>query len=381
MRRPFLALLFLFSLGTALRGAIAQQLCHSEKPEVLKLLISLEQPSITSPFPARITLHLHNSGQEPLWLYRPVRSQAQEGPSLALRLEPLADLGSHGTSTPAQGGVLESAGLPHPRLVRLDPGHDHEEKAVVQLSPVLVNVKGESKPLWGRYRLSVTYSVRFSNGDEIARNLALAVWQGDATSNAIEIELVPPAGQGSVGGKVAGPDGRPRGDVLVSLSDDQERLVDQQVVGPDGRYSFSRLPFGFYWVTARPPNPREDTAVFRHVELTSAEPTSAIGLMMLSKEIYEAKGMLHKPVLFRVTDRTGRPLDKVRLEITWSNGPVLDNVKGQASDDGALALELIPGRNFVTLKRRGCPKQDERVDVTEGWGIDGFKLSLECARN
>ena len=29
----------------------------------LKLLISLEQESITGPFPARLTLHLHNSGE------------------------------------------------------------------------------------------------------------------------------------------------------------------------------------------------------------------------------------------------------------------------------------------------------------------------------
>src|SRR5713226_4962223 len=40
----------------------------------LKLLISIEQQTITAPFPARVTLHLHNSGQGTLWLYRPVRS-------------------------------------------------------------------------------------------------------------------------------------------------------------------------------------------------------------------------------------------------------------------------------------------------------------------
>jgi hypothetical protein len=33
----------------------------------------------------------------------------------------------------------------------------------------------------------------------------------------------------------------------------------------------------------------------------------------------------------------------------------------------------------VTLKRRGCPKDEKRVDVTQGDGIDDFKLALDCA--
>jgi hypothetical protein len=85
-------------------------------------------------------------------------------------------------------------------------------------------------------------------------------------------------------------------------------------------------------------------------------------------------------VLFRVTDPAGRPLGKVSLEVIWSSGTVLDNVKGETLEDGTVALELIPGRNFATLRRRGCPKQDQRVDVTPGGGIDGFKLILECAK-
>jgi hypothetical protein len=90
--------------------------------------------------------------------------------------------------------------------------------------------------------------------------------------------------------------------------------------------------------------------------------------------------MLHKPVLFRVSDSAGQPLDRVGLEATWSNGSVVDSVKGETGSDGAVALELIPGRNFVTLKRRGCPKQDERADVAAGAGIDGFEYTLDCAK-
>src|SRR5207237_3750553 len=40
---------------------------------VLKLLISVETQTITAPFPARVTLHLHNAGRQPLWFYRKAR--------------------------------------------------------------------------------------------------------------------------------------------------------------------------------------------------------------------------------------------------------------------------------------------------------------------
>jgi hypothetical protein len=73
-------------------------------------------------------------------------------------------------------------------------------------------------------------------------------------------------------------------------------------------------------------------------------------------------------------------LDRVGLEITWANGDLVENVKGETGGDGTVALELIPGRNFVTLKRRGCPKQDERADVAAGGGIDGFEYTLGCAK-
>ena len=36
----------------------------------LKFLVSIEQQAITAPFPMRLTLYLHNSGQVPVWLYR-----------------------------------------------------------------------------------------------------------------------------------------------------------------------------------------------------------------------------------------------------------------------------------------------------------------------
>jgi hypothetical protein len=120
--------------------------------------------------------------------------------------------------------------------------------------------------------------------------------------------------------------------------------------------------------------------VFRHLVLSSAEPTGTIDFLLSTPETYLPKQMLHKPVLFRVTDGSGAPLGNVSLEITWSSGTVLDSVKGRTSDDGTAAQELIPGRNYVTLKRSGCPKDEERMDVAPGPGIDGSKIVLECSK-
>jgi hypothetical protein len=59
---------------------------------------------------------------------------------------------------------------------------------------------------------------------------------------------------------------------------------------------------------------------------------------------------------------------------------VFDDVKAATGEDGMAVMELIPGRNFVTLKRRGCRDQQERADVAPGKGVDGFKLEFECEK-
>jgi hypothetical protein len=358
----------------------------------LKLLISVEQQSIAAPFPARLTLHLHNAGNETVWLYRHAQgklpaprlleedtsAQSTGGSILAVKLAP-ASAGQATISNPAQATVFESVGLPKPKLVRLAPGEDYEEKTSIRLTPALSEVQ---KPMWGAYRLTLTYKAEYSNAEQIQRNLKATVWQGEVSSNTIEVQLQPasPASRSQVSGTVDTPDSAPIRDAIVSLTDQAERLVDQMASDPEGRYSFSNLPPGLYWVTARRDGATEDTAVFRHVELTPSEPSATQELVIIPQEIYEPRKMFHKPVLFRVTDNAGRALDRVSLEATWSNGPVVDNVKGETGSDGAVALELIPGRNFVTLKRHGCPKQDERADVAAGAGIDGFAYTLECAK-
>jgi hypothetical protein len=59
---------------------------------------------------------------------------------------------------------------------------------------------------------------------------------------------------------------------------------------------------------------------------------------------------------------------------------VVDDVKTSTDDDGMAVMELLPGRNFVTLKRHGCHEQQERADVAPGEGVDGFKVVSDCPK-
>lgn len=348
----------------------------------LRVLIYPEQTTLTAPFPARLTLHLHNAGLETLWLYRRARANADEGSTMEIHLEPEEAPKRASIAARASAAVFDSAGLPRPRLVKLPPGDDHEEKTTVRLTPAEIQSGGKTELLWGRYRLSGTYRAAYSNGEAISRNLNAKVWQGQAESNAVEIELQPPsaAAQGSVSGTVVHEDGRPIPDMLVSLSDQQERMLGQLRTDSSGRFSFTRFPPALYWVTARLLGVSNDISTFRHVELTPDEPSARIELVLLIPDVYEPKQILHKPVLIRLTDREGRPAKQVKVEATWSNGPVMESVKGESDDDGTLALELIPGRNFVTLRQPGCQKEEYRADVAEGDGIDGFKLEVACPK-
>jgi hypothetical protein len=367
----------------------------------LKLLISVDSPTVTAPFAVRLTLHLHNSGRETLWLYTPVRDLAafspgynpfatsEPGPaatsggsSLEIHLQAANAAPPAAAESRGEGQVFASVGMPHPKLVALAPGGDYDEKAVVGLAPAKTGEGNSQHPLWGRYKLSVIYRAHYSNASSLERILGVGLWTAEAVSNAVEVNLqAPPAGAAcSVAGKVLGAEMRPALGVLVSLSDQQERVLGQARPGEDGTFSFAHLPVGFYWVTARRLDADEDTTTFHHVELTAAEPAGSVELVLLLSEIHRAERLLHKPVLFRVFDPDDEPVGDVSLNDTWSSGTVLDKVKGRTSDDGTVTLELIPGRNFLTLRKRGCNKQDERVDVAPGGGLDGFKLVLNCAK-
>ena len=332
----------------------------------LKLVITIEQPAITAPFPARVTLHLHNSGKSTLWLYRPASPQEQVAGQVApdesqtVSAAPSCPVGSSTLGiqlkpaesrvlSPGNSAVLDSAGLPHPKMIRVAAGDDYEEKSVIHLAPAWAESNGEKQPIWGRYTLAATYAAKYSNGKELERILGLTLWQGAIQSNSLEIELQPPPpiASGSLGGTITGPDNAPRSGVLVSLSDKEERLLDQTRTDFDGKYSFTHLAPGWYWATVRRTDFTEDTTIFRHAILSAAEPTGTIDFLLTPPETYLPRQMLHKPVLFHVTDGAGAGLGNVSLEITWSSGTVTD---------------------------------DERMDVATGPGIDGFKMVDDCAK-
>jgi hypothetical protein len=375
-------LLLILSLGPArLAGA-------AETP--LKLLVSIEQSNITEPFPARITLHLHNGGKTAVWLYRRARGKipvlhlsdedttpvTSGGSILAVKVEP-AGGDKAAAAKPAEATLLESANIPKTKLVKVAAGEDYEENASLHLEPALSELQSQ---IWGAYRLTITYKAEYSNAEEVQRAAKVALWQGEVSSNPIDVQLQAPQAQGEIAGTVDTPRNVPIRDAIVSLTDKQERLIGQMASDPEGRYSFSNLPPGFYWVTARRPSVWQKTSVFRHVELTASKPSATQQLVLVQEEAWLSKQVVHKPVLFRVNDAAGRPLAGVGIRAVYSDGEVVDDVKAETDEDGDAALEVIPGRNFVTLKRRGCPNQDERADVAEGWGVAAFAFTFQCAK-
>jgi hypothetical protein len=360
----------------------------------LKLLISIDQKMLVEPYAARITLHLHNGMSHTLWLYRrakgkrpPVERPYEEnrpvettgGATVEVELQPADAKAAQAAVSPAEVKVLEYVGLPKPKLIKLAAGEDYEERSIVHWQPAMA--EGQ-QAIWGAYRLGVTYGASFSNAAEFQNNLGATLWQGEVPSNTLDVELRPatPDCVGAVEGTAMGGDLRPRADIRVSLSDDHEQLIDQQITGADGTYAFEHLPPGLYWITGRRDAAMEDTATFHHVELTSAAPRVSDQLVLYPPEIYEPAKLWHKPVLFKVVDAAGQPASRVTLDATWSNGTVVDDVKAPTDNDGFALMDLLPGRNFVTLKRKGCADQQERADVVPGDGADSFKLTFECAK-
>ena len=230
-----------------------------------------------------------------------------------------------GDSEGGEGAVLEPTGLPHPHLVRLGPGEEYAEKEVIQVSPATESKDGKGAPIWGRYRLSVTYRAKYSNADEIARVTGVQFWQGEVASEAVEVELRPPAGTGSITGSVVGPDNQRVTNALTSLTDEEERLIGQERVDFDGRFAFSNLPLGSYWVVVEREPRKEQTAVFRRLTLTAKSPAASFDFVLSPLEINEPKQMLHEPVVIRVTNPAGHPLADI-IPVISSIDPVMGGV-------------------------------------------------------
>jgi Carboxypeptidase regulatory-like domain len=371
------------------------------RAEDLKLLVSVQQQSIVAPNPVRATLHFHNSGSQTFWLYRPVLSEipgdrlgliaprAEErrpgetygGSQLEIQIVPQNAPAGDAAEAAGSGFAMAPDALPYPRLARLAPGEDYEEKVSIHVEPAGAKAGAGNHPVWGPYKFSVVYSAAYSNADSLARTIGANLWHGQATSNTVTLELRPPSAQGSIEGTVADSLGRPYGEALVTLSDDDENALNQLFTDDEGRFSFARVSRGRYWLALRAPGADHDTSVFRHVDVgESAKPATA-DIMMLPVEPDKPDRMLHKPVLYHIVDNQGHPLAKVRIAILYSAGNLVENLKAQTGDDGFAAVSLIPGTIYVTLQTAGCKKEDRRADVAPGPGVDGFKFTYDCAGN
>ena len=376
----------------ALAPAVAAQ--GQANAPALKLLISPDKPFVADPEPVRIHLHIHNSTPQTLWLYRrakarhPPEQRAYDekappettgGSTVEVKLQPVDAQAAQSAISPAEATVLEYVLMPKPRLVRLEAGDDYDETSIVRLHPALAD--GE-KPIWGAYRVAMVYAASFSNADEFQRILGANLWQGEVTSNAITIELRPalPDSVGVLSGSALTKDLKARLGIRVSLQKEDGLLIDQQITGEDGKFSFSRLPPALYWVTGRQEGATEDTVVYRHQELTRSAPSADVQLVFYPQEISDAYRVVHKPTLFRVFDPSGQPLGRIDLDAVFSNGMIIDDVKATTDNDGTATMQLLPGRNSVSLRMHGCPERVERADVNPGVGVDDFKYVLDCKK-
>ncbi|MEJ2010010.1 MAG: carboxypeptidase-like regulatory domain-containing protein [Acidobacteriota bacterium] len=378
----------------------ALQCAIPARAESLKLLISVEQQNIVVPNPVRATLHFHNSGQQTIWLYKPIRrAQATDesnsfqlgigergagetsgGSTMAVRLVSMNPLASSKKGVAGRGFVIVPDGLPHPRLVRLAPGNDYDERVSFHVEPGQTKTAGARQSVWGRYSFSVTYTADYSNREILARDINANLWHGQVSSNAVTLNLQPSTAQGSIAGTVVNSTERPYNGVLVTLSDNNERALNQTYTDMDGRFSFADLALGHYWITVRDPDSSRDTSVFRLIDLNQVSSPATVRIMILPVEADKADRVLHKPVLFHIVDSQGHPLAKVRLAILLTVGNVIENVKAETKADGFAAVSLIPGLNLVTFRLHGCKSEQRQANVSYGAGLDGFKFTYECSR-
>jgi hypothetical protein len=359
----------------------------------LQLTISPESPAIVEPLPVRLTLNFHNSGAQTIWLYKPARDAAAMsqsplgsspgGSTIAIHLEPQSGSSVALSSSPAVATLLRPASMPRPRLIPIPAGGSYQETVAFHIVPASQQAGTSNGSIWGAYQVSVEYSASYSNGADINRSLGVDVWQGSVSSNPVSIQLqsASAAKDGSISGTVLNRDMQQDWGILVSLSDSNQHLVEQMVTGNDGGFSFSHLPYGRYWVTVRTPGANFNTGFFEHADISPSQAAATLRLIMLNPEDGDdAKEILHKPVLFRVRDNAGNPVAGADLKILWSNGPIMETLKAETNEDGLAEINLIAGSNYVTIRKRGCPNQDEMANVDAGTGIDGFVMTFSCQK-
>lgn len=371
--RGYVSIIMLLAWAASVPFASPAQ---SPAAQPLQVSISAAPTGVSGSY--QLTLRFHNAGAAPLWLYEPAAEAGSED-ALAGGSTLTAHLESASVTSPAVGTVLEVAGFPHPRLFAVAPGGDQSETVALRIAP---GASASGAQYWGAYHLSVAYSASYPNGASIRSNLGLDLWSGSVMSDSVAITLSPPssADTGEVSGEVVERDGRMAAGIIVSLTDDQERLIEQLTTDPSGRFHFAHLPLGRYWVTARRDGADDDTSFFEHADLSASSPAASLKLMMLNPEVYEGKQMLHKPVLIRVRDGSGAPVDGATAAILWSDGSVTESKKLETNQEGIISTALIPGTNYITLSKRHCHKDDQSSEIAPGGGVDSVNLTYDCGK-
>lgn len=364
----------------------------------LKLSVSVQNQTIVAPNPVRVLLRFQNSGQHTIWLYRPIGSASQipsanpfefaasepgpnqtaGGSDLRVHLAPINAQANDNEGLAAHGAAMLTGNFPHPELIGLMPGKEYDEQAAIHVEPARAKTGNGQQFVWGRYRFSLTYSAHYSNEKEIEHDLGADLWHEQLRSNEITLDLQPPAAQGSIEGTVVDSGGRPLGDILATLSDKDENVLDQLRTDAQGSFSFTHLASGRYWVAVRELGATEDTTVYRHFDLRGSAGHASAQLMMLPVETNDPKQQLHKPVLFRIVDNSGHALAGVTLSILWAPGTAVENTKAVTNEEGFATANLLPGRNFVTISRHGCSSEERRADVEPGLGVNGFEFAYNC---
>ncbi len=373
---------------------------HPGRAQGLSLSLSVKSSTVVAPNAVQAALLFQNNSRRTIWLYRPIKnaSMAQSrnrfeaaaanatgpnttsgGSALQVHLAPVKPPPG-GAGVAAHGSVILTPAFPHPGLVRLQPGRQYGVRVGIIWKPAQANTGKERQPLWGRYQFSVTYSARYSNQDEVVRELGVNLWHQQVKSNSVTLDLEPPSGRGRVEGTVFGSGGESLAGILSTLSDSEENPINQVRTDLQGKFIFPHLAWGNYWLTVRQIGASQDTTVYRRFKLSSGSPQANTKLMMLPDKSNDTHRLLHKPVLFRAVDSNGKPLAGIKLVVVWSTGTSVADFKTETAKDGAATINLIPGQNFVTLSGHKCTSIDRRADVQPGSGVNGFQYTMNCWR-
>lgn len=154
--------------------------------------------------------------------------------------------------------------------------------------------------------------------------------------------------RGSISGYVLDPDGKPRAAIVKIRASRNHRTAR---TGPDGRFRFTSLAAGAYDIVATPiagkgdSRPRYQTGWVLGVRTGRDQPAEGVEVRM--RDDVRVEG--------RVVNATGRPLQKLTMELVASEFPILGNRKARTGRDGRYKLAM-PAMAEFNLHVRGADR-------------------------